>query len=387
MSVAPWFLDTSSPDEVARANFPIVRRGFDPVEVQAFARAVGTEIGRLQALNGEYAERLSESESRANARVDETTVAQFLGEESSRLLLVARDTANEVRGRAEDYASVTVRGADTYAKNKTTEADSYHTKVTHEADAEAARTRREARDEGERMRLDARREADRLIAETMAHRAQVLKDLAERRDRALVQLRELLAGRDVLVDAIDHVRVTASGLTANLQEIATAPTSFVSLDPSIEGPGEVQEEGASVAVSRERRPAKARRTRATAGAAAAATGTGETAAADAPALRPLRPRSRQPPPAWRTLPPIPSPRRSRWCRPCTTTARLHRRPSDTARACRWHRRATCAARAVRQRAAPRLEGRPGSSRHAEWDGRHASRGPSGTRGGDSLDGS
>jgi cell division septum initiation protein DivIVA len=272
MSVAPWFLDTSSPDEVARANFPIVRRGFDPVEVQAFARAVGTEIGRLQALNSEYVERLAESESRANARVDETTVAQFLGEESSRLLLVARDTANEVRARAEDYASVTVRGADTYAKNKTTEADSYHTKVTHEADAEAARTRREARDEGERMRLEARREADRLIAETMAHRAQVLKDLAERRDRALVQLRELLAGRDMLVEAIEHVRVTSSGLTANLQEIVTTPTSFVSLDPSIEGPGEVQEEAASVSVTRERRPAKARRPRAAAAAPAGVTG-------------------------------------------------------------------------------------------------------------------
>jgi hypothetical protein len=128
------------------------------------------------------------------------------------------------------------------------------------------------------MRLEARREADRLIAETMAHRAQVLKDLAERRDRALVQLRELLAGRDVLVEAIDHVRVTASGLTANLQEIVTTPTSFVALDPSIEGPGEVQEEGASVTVTRERRPAKARRTRA-----AAAAGSGETGAPDAPA--------------------------------------------------------------------------------------------------------
>jgi hypothetical protein len=145
MSVAPWFLDTSSPDEVARANFPIVRRGFDPVEVQAFARAVGTEIARLQALNSEYASGCPRPSRGPNARVDETTVAQFLGEESSRLLLVARDTANEVRARAEDYANVTVRGADTYAKNKTTEADAYHNKVTHEADAEAARTRREAR--------------------------------------------------------------------------------------------------------------------------------------------------------------------------------------------------------------------------------------------------
>ena len=261
MSVAPWFLDTSSPDEVARANFPIVRRGFDPVEVQAFARAVGTEIARLQALNTEYAERMSEAESRAIARVDETTVAQFLGEESSRLLLVARDTANEVRARAEDYANVTVRGADTYGKNKTSEADSYHTNVTQEADAAAAKTRREARDEGERTRLEARREADRLIAETMAHRAQLLKDLTDRRDRALVQLSELLGGRDILVGAIEQVRLTATGLTANLQEISTAPTSFVSLDPAIEGPGSVQEEDASVAVTRERRPAKSRRAR------------------------------------------------------------------------------------------------------------------------------
>ena len=266
MSVAPWFLDTSSPDEVARANFPIVRRGFDPVEVQAFARAVGTEIARLQALNSEYGERMSEAESRANARVDETTVAQFLGEESSRLLLVARDTANEVRARAEDYANVTVRGADTYAKNKTTEADAYHNKVTHEADAEAARTRREAREDGERVRLEARREADRLIAETMAHRAQLLKDLTERRDHGLAQLRDLLAGRDLLVEAIEQVRMTSAGLTANLQEIVTTPTSFVSLDPAIEGPGDVLEDGASVAVSRERRPVKARRTRPATGA-------------------------------------------------------------------------------------------------------------------------
>ncbi len=261
MSVAPWFLDTSSPDEVARANFPVVRRGFDPVEVQAFSRAVGTEIARLQALNSEYGERMAEAESRASARVDETTVAEFLGEESSRLLLVARDTANEVRSRAEDYANVTVRGADTYAKNKTTEADAYHAKVTHEADAAAAKARREAREEGERTRLEARRDADRLIAETMAHRALLLKDLSERRDRGLAQLRDLLAGRDVLVEAIDQVRLTASGLTGNLQEIVTTPASFVSLDPSIEGPGDVVEEAASVTVTRERRATKPRRTR------------------------------------------------------------------------------------------------------------------------------
>jgi hypothetical protein len=81
----------------------------------------------------------------------------------------------------------------------------------------------------------------------------------------------------MLVEAIENVRITSAGLTANLQEIVTTPTSFVALDPSIEGPGEVQEEGASVAVTRERRPAKTRRTRAAASAVAPPAGGGETA--------------------------------------------------------------------------------------------------------------
>jgi cell division septum initiation protein DivIVA len=261
MSASPWFLDTSSPDEVARANFPIVRRGFDPVEVQAFSRAVGNEIARLQGLNTEYGERLVEAEARANARVDETTVAEFLGEESSRLLLVARDTANEVRSRAEDYASVTVKGADSYAKTKTAEADAYHAKTTRDAEDEAARTRREAQADAERTRADAQRDAERLIAETMAHRAQLLGDLTQRRDKALEQLRRLLAGRDGLVAAIEHVRLTSSGLTNDLEEIVATPSSFVSLDPAIEGPGDVFEEGASLAVTRDRRAARSRRPR------------------------------------------------------------------------------------------------------------------------------
>jgi hypothetical protein len=185
--------------------------------------------------------------------VDETTVAEFLGEESSRLLHVARDTANEVRARAEEYAEVTVRSADNHAKTKTAEADAYFTKTTRDADEEAARTRREARNDGERTRADAQREAERLIAETMAHRAQLLGDLTQRRDKALEQLRRLLAGKDTLVSALDQVRLTASGLTGDLEEIIAAPASFVALDPAIEGAGDVLDEGASMAVSRDRR--------------------------------------------------------------------------------------------------------------------------------------
>jgi hypothetical protein len=107
-----------------------------------------------------------------------------------------------------------------------------------------------------------------------------------------VTSRDLLAGRDVLVEAIEQVRMTASGLTSNLQEIVTAPASFVSLDPAIEGPGDVLDEGASAAVSRERRPVKARRTRPPTAAEGAATGP-DTANGDAtPAVRTATPAPR-----------------------------------------------------------------------------------------------
>ena len=110
-----------------------------------------------------------------------------------------------------------------------------------------------------------------------------LADLTQRRDRGLAQLRDLLAGRDVLVEAIDQVRMTAAGLIGNLDEITTAPTSFVSLDPSIEGPGDVLEEAASVAVTRERRAVKPRRPRA----GAAAPGDDAAGPAATPALTPV----------------------------------------------------------------------------------------------------
>jgi hypothetical protein len=81
--------------------------------------------------------------------------------------------------------------------------------------------------------------------------------------------------------------MTASGLTSNLQEIVTTPTSFISLDPAIEGPGDVLEDGASVAVSRERRPVKARRTRPATGAEASTPGA-TAPNSDATARRPDR---------------------------------------------------------------------------------------------------
>src|SRR6478752_3251724 len=98
-----WFLDSPTAGDTP-ANFQLVRRGFDPVEVQAFARTAASDIERLQEDNLSLRRSLDDAEARAAAKVDEATVAQFLGQESSRLLVAARDTAADLVKKAEETA-------------------------------------------------------------------------------------------------------------------------------------------------------------------------------------------------------------------------------------------------------------------------------------------
>ena len=100
-----WLLDSPSPGEVANAEFQIVRRGYDPLEVQAFARAVSTELLRLGTENQALRQQVELLESRVATGLDEQSIAQFLGEETTRLLTAARDTAAGVVSRAEQKAA------------------------------------------------------------------------------------------------------------------------------------------------------------------------------------------------------------------------------------------------------------------------------------------
>src|SRR3954453_10099424 len=159
-----WFLDSPTAGETP-ASFQLVRRGYDPVEVQAFARTVASDIERLQEDTVSLRRALDEAEARAAAKVDEATVAQFLGQESSRLLVAARDTAADLVKKAEDTAE----------------------RLRQEATDDAARMRAEASNDAAATRAAARDEARQLRAETMEHRRATLVELSRRRDRACVQ--------------------------------------------------------------------------------------------------------------------------------------------------------------------------------------------------------
>ncbi len=227
MQTNEWLLDTPSPGEVAHAEFQVVRRGYDPVEVQAFARAVSAELQRLAAENHELRDKNAALEARANAGMDEGSIAQYLGEETTRLLSAARDTAAGVVNRAEEKARTAIENATEDSK-----------RMRSEANTDAINERRQAADDARQM-----------LGEATAHRRQMLLDLGARRDETCRQIDDLLRGRDVLIRALSNVGDTVNGLVGRLDAISADPSDFPNLDPLIESAGDIMDSQAVLRVS------------------------------------------------------------------------------------------------------------------------------------------
>jgi len=292
MDATGWLMDTSNPEDVARANFPVVRRGFDPIEVQGFARSVSAEITRLRYQCAELGKALAAAETKASERVTEATVAGFLGEQATRMMEASREAAESAVARAEENAERTMAEADEYAVRTIAAADAHTERVSRQARIESERRRREADDYSTKVRAEAdqyvtfaltqadadadatRRRADidaqRLVQEAMDHRTTLLRELVRRRDLASNQIRSLMAGRDLVVEALGQVGALVAGVTDGLQEIGTTPADFVQLDPEVEG----MASEANVVVAVSRSPKSTARAKGTGIREAAALGTG-----------------------------------------------------------------------------------------------------------------
>lgn len=227
-------------------TFRLVRRGYDPAEVQAFAYAVVEEISSLREQNASLATRMAEVEGRpavtTPAVVDEAAVANFLGEESLRVMAAVRTAAEEIRAKsdaaaanmlkkAEDDATGTVRRAEEHAarvrreaedvvRRHREDADEYATRVRGQAETAANAARGEAFAHAETVKEAAEREASQrraetetqanhLITEARSQRSEMLTALAARRDKVTADIERLVASRRVLLEALDRVRMHA----------------------------------------------------------------------------------------------------------------------------------------------------------------------------------
>jgi DivIVA domain-containing protein len=241
------------PDAIARTTFPTSFRGYDSDHVRTFLERVA---GQLRAAHDrEAALRMQldavESKLAAAGQLDEDQLTVALGEETARVLTVAREAAAGIKSKASEGAEQTMRDAEERAEVVRREADTMMARRTEEAEAEAVRIRADvaasveglqadaeraleaARVQAERIRLEAQEagavevEAARargreMVDEALLVRSRVLEDLARKRKASRVQLERLQAGRERLIDSYTIVQRT---LDEAKEELRTSLTS------------------------------------------------------------------------------------------------------------------------------------------------------------------
>jgi DivIVA domain-containing protein len=217
-----------TPEDVAARTFTTSFRGFDPAEVRLFLKRIGDELLALNENERELRQSLDEARERAaHPELDEDALTTALGEQTTRVLQSAREAAAEIRNQAEESAARVRREADEDATRLHAEAEAVLGQRTDEANKVAAAIREAAMEEAGALRERAAAEAaaeleaaraqgKEMVGEAQAVRERLLGDLARRRRLAHVQIEQLRAGRERLLEAYRVVRRTLDEATEEL---------------------------------------------------------------------------------------------------------------------------------------------------------------------------
>ncbi|HZQ86614.1 MAG TPA: DivIVA domain-containing protein [Acidimicrobiales bacterium] len=207
-----------TPDDISRRTFGTAFRGWDPNEVKAYLAKVGKELATAQQRVKQLERELRDLTSRANhPELDEATITSALGEEAARILRTAREAASDIKGRAEENAERALRQGQDEAKRIRSEAEGMLADRMKEADDAAEVLRQAAEAEGQRIIEESKAHSREMLHEAQALRAKVLGDLSRRRKLAQVQVAQLRAGRERLLDAYRTVRRTLDEVSDELQ--------------------------------------------------------------------------------------------------------------------------------------------------------------------------
>jgi DivIVA domain-containing protein len=214
---------------VAQRGFATSFRGFDQGEVRAFLEQVADELRRLRDYAATLERALAAAEEQAaHPHIDENTLMTAVGEETASILRSAKAAAADIKAKAEDNAARVLREAHARADAVRGEAEGVLAKRVEEAEHTVAGVREAAEAAAERLGSDAveaarqmldqaKHEAKVTLDAAHASRDQLLGDLSRKRKVAVVQIEQLRAGRDRLLEAYRTVRRTLDEVTEELQ--------------------------------------------------------------------------------------------------------------------------------------------------------------------------
>ena len=238
-----------TPDEIVQRAFTTSFRGYSEAEVRAFLKRVSEEIVAAQDREAELKGVIDtlEEQLRSPRPLNEPEMLEALGAETTRLLQSARETADEIRTKAEARATQLVEDAqaeaaritaetDELARTRNEEIEARSVALETEAEARAAEALAETETYSEAQHQRAEREAEEIIEaarrqgrdmldEAKVARERVLADLARRRSLLQAQIEALRAGRDSLLDAYRVVKrsfLEATGALSQVEERAAA---------------------------------------------------------------------------------------------------------------------------------------------------------------------
>ena len=214
--------DPSSPTSIAEASFGTSRRGFDQAEVKDFLRMVAAELGRMRERERflEHELQAALSDSGVAVPVDDEAMTRLLGEEAVRVLITARESANEIRQKAEQSAAQML-----------SEAGNEANRVREEAEIEVSRRRGDAVADAESELSMAKQQGREMVNEARAYRERVLSELERRRELAREQIEQLIHGRDRLTQAFERARLVAADVVAEMEPLGE-PDEYVNLTPT-----------------------------------------------------------------------------------------------------------------------------------------------------------
>lgn len=242
-------------DDVARHRFTSTFRGYDQHEVRAYLGQVAAELAGSQERERLLADRLAQAEARAvPPEMGEAELDAVLGREAGKVLAAAHEAAAEIRSRAEEQVARMLREASDEASRIRQEAKDVLGRRTAEADAAAEAVLTEARGRAEGEIAAAQQQGREMVGEAQAVRERILRDLARRRRTAHVQIEQLRAGRDRLLEAYRVVRSTLDEATGELtvaEAEARAAAEVAALRLADEAEPSVEELEAEVAAARD----------------------------------------------------------------------------------------------------------------------------------------
>jgi DivIVA domain-containing protein len=214
--------DPSLTAELIQAqSFTAGFRGYDQNEVRTFLARVAAEVRTLRERNTNLESAWHSAEERA-ARppvLDEDTLMSAVGEETAAILRTARAASADLKTKAAEEAEKTLADANARAGEIHEEAQSVLARQSKAAEEAAARIVEGARSEAAGVLERARIESDTIRAKAEQERAltveganstrdRILEDLSRRRRVATVQIEQLRAGRERLIESYAVVRRT-----------------------------------------------------------------------------------------------------------------------------------------------------------------------------------